>query len=127
MDTEFTELVETPLPSDQVRIRSLYLKPLPDGKRVRLQLDLTPFAEPPNAEIVVKNALGDELACLHIIETMMPKMEITVHLRDAELVSPYQASITIYYNHETPEMEEIKPERPINRHIVDQKKISFEI
>ncbi len=55
MDVPLPEPVDVAFPPDQVRFRSLLAEPHPDGRRVRLELGVTPFLERPNTEIELRN------------------------------------------------------------------------
>jgi hypothetical protein len=80
-----------------VRIKELRAELMPDNRRVRVYLEVTPFQKRPNGEVRISNATGDELASVSIIETMITKMEFTLHLRGAELIGPYTLSAFIAY------------------------------
>lgn len=101
MDIFFNDPTDIPLPPDEVRIRHFEVNPWPDGRRVRVYLEVTPFQKRPNGEIIITNAGGDELANISIIETMDPKMEFTLHLRGAELRGPFTVSAHIFYYEES--------------------------
>lgn len=126
MDIFFTDPTDIPLPPGEVRIRQFRAQPRPDGLRVKLYLELTPFLQRPNGEIWVRNALGEELASISIIETMDPKMEFTVHLRGAERVAPIRASVQIFYLEEPPEGQELPPDQRA-RLDVDQSQLTFDL
>lgn len=106
MDIFFSDPNDIPLPPDEVRIRRFEVTPWPDGRRVRVNLEITPFQKRPNGEIYITNANGNELANISIIETMDPRMEFTLHLRGAELVGPFSISAHIFYYEETADSSE---------------------
>ncbi len=106
MNIYFQDPNDVPLPPEQVRIRSFKAEPRPDGRRVRLFLELTPFLKQPDGEIIVKDAQGDEVGSLSFIETMMPKMEFTLHLRGVQTEGKFTASATIFYREEPQEVKE---------------------
>ncbi len=106
VDIFFNDPTDIPLPPDEVRIRRFEVNPWPDGRRVRVYLEVTPFQKRPNGEISITNAGGDELANISIIETMDPKMEFTLHLRGAELSGPFTVSAYIFYYEESAESSE---------------------
>jgi hypothetical protein len=105
MDLFFRDPEDIPLPPDQVRIRKFSAEPWPDGRRVKIIFELTPFLKRPSGEITLFDAHGEEAASLSIIETMDPRLEFTVHLRGAELVGPFRAVATLFYREE-PELPE---------------------
>lgn len=102
MDIFFQDPTAIPLPPSEVRITELRAELLPDKRRVRVFLEITPFQKRPNGEVRIDNARGEELASVSIIETMIHKMEFTLHLRGAELVPPYTLSAVISYLEEPP-------------------------
>ena len=97
MDIHFTDLSEVPLPPKEVRIRDFMVDPYPDGKRVRLTLELTPFQKPPSCEIFVADLMGNQVATANIIELIDPKMQLTMHLRIQEPQGTFTAIALIFY------------------------------
>ncbi len=128
MNIFFQDPNDIPLPPEQVRIRSFRAEPRPDGRRIRIFLELTPFLKQPDGEVIVKDAQGDEVGSLSFIETMMPKMEFTLHLRGSKPEGRFIANAVIFYRKEAEEGNEGKeglaqPEMSI----VDQAETEFEI
>jgi hypothetical protein len=76
-----------------------------DGRRVAVGFNLTPFLERPSLAVTIRNAEGDEAASLSVIEAMEPNFNLTVHLRDAERIDPYQVEAVVYYMSENGERE----------------------
>lgn len=112
MDIYFREPTDIPLPPKEVRIRELRAEPWPDSRRVRLYLELTPFQKLPSGEIVVLNATGDEVSSASIIETIDPRMELTLHLKGDRLEGEFKVSAIIYYLEEGEEnAEEVPPDK----------------
>lgn len=128
MDIFFSDPTDIPLPPGEVRIRSLSARAWPDGRRVRVDLEITPFLKRPNGEILVSDAQGNELANISIIETMNPKMEFTLHLRGSGHLGPYHVDATIFYNEEAghPADSEAPPEPP-KQIVVDRAETDFDI
>jgi hypothetical protein len=129
VDIFFSDPTDIPLPPDEVRIRKFEVNPWPDGRRVRVYLEVTPFQKRPNGEISILNAKGEEMASVSIIETMDPKMEFTLHLRGAEPVGPYKVIASIFYLEEPQEPtqdDEISIENR-KRLVVDQVEESFDL
>jgi hypothetical protein len=135
MDIFFQDPTDIPLPPGEVRIRQFRAEPWPDGRRVRVTLELTPFLQRPNGEIRITDLQGAEAASISIIETMEPKMEFTMHLRGAELQGPYTATAHIFYLEEPDETGENQPQGesqeadPPSRQqiIVDRSEITFDV
>jgi hypothetical protein len=102
MDIFFHDPDDIPLPPNEVRIRQFATQPYPDGKRVRVYLEITPFQKKPSAEITLFNALGEEMGNVSIIETIDPRMEMTMHLRGATSGNHFTAQADLFYE-ELPE------------------------
>jgi hypothetical protein len=134
MDIFFQDPSDIPLPPDEVHIRELRAEPYPDGRRVRILLEITPFQQRPNCEIRVTDENGDEVASLSIIESIDAKMDFTVHLKGEEPFGTFTISCDIYY-YEDDQMEDVdasKPEGeshqlPSKLNLVDQQQTTFEI
>jgi hypothetical protein len=125
MDIFFAESDEIPLPPDEVRIRKFTAEPWPDGRRIKVYLEITPFQKRPSGEVLITGVDGTPVATANIVETIDPKMEINMHLRSSETVGVYNVSVVLFYLPDIPEEDEgeIRPERMI----VDQAKTTFEI
>lgn len=103
---------EDGLPPQEVRIKGLLVEPWPeDGRRVRIQLDVTPFAERPNLEVVITDESGKEVSSINIIESIDARMTFTMHIRSNSIERQYTAKASIVY----PEIG-----------MVDEKSINFE-
>jgi hypothetical protein len=127
MDINFHDPADIPLPPDEIHIRELRVEPLPDGRRVRLFIEITPFQQKPNCEIKIFSMSGEEAASLSIIEAIDYKMQFTVHLKDAPPAANYTVEMEIYYfetdHSDTTRQDEIHqlPERiqPVDRRQVN--------
>lgn len=97
MDIFFHDPDDAPVPPDEVRIRAFTVTPYPDGRRIKIYLELTPFQERPSGEIAIQDLEGRLLATANIIETMTHKMELTLHLRGAPAASLLEATADIFY------------------------------
>ena len=135
MDIFFTDPTDIPLPPEEVRIRHFRAEPWPDKRRVRIYLEVTPFQKGPNSEIEIRDADGNEVARLTIIETINTKMDLTIHLRGGEPSGFYTASAMVYY-YEAEELtssaegstaEAPLPPLPSKIKLVDQVETTFQI
>jgi len=98
MDILFSDPSETPLPRDEVRIIGLKVEAYPDGRRVRVSIELTPFLEKPNGDIVITNGEGQCVAEASFIGTIVPKFDMTLHLRhNNPKMGEYTAEVTIFF------------------------------
>lgn len=133
MDIFFQDPSAVPLPPEEVRIKSFKAEPWPDGRRVRIYLEITPFLKRPNSELVILDEKGREIASLTIIESITSRMELTMHLRAEETAGRYTASAALYYLDDNPESGEISGfdqqglESATKRKVVDHQEIVFEI
>jgi len=69
------------LPPADIRFLDLQAEPNPDGKRLRITLNMTPFQEKPNIELNLTDPAGVIAASVSIVEPVTWKMEITMHIR----------------------------------------------
>ena len=88
---------EDGLPPQEVRFKDLHVEPWPGGQRIRVHIELTPFLQPPCLEVAAENAAGDEIAHVSIIETILPKLVFTMHLRTQQLEGPFTLFARVYY------------------------------
>ena len=84
------------LTPEETRITSLTAEPYPDGYRVRVNIEITPFQMRPHIEVTLKDADFDEVASTSIVEPMSWKLEFTMHIR-GELNNPYTLDAKLYY------------------------------
>ena len=132
MDLFFHDPDDIPLPPNEVRIRQFAAQPYPDGKRVRVHLEVTPFQKKPSAEIYLLTALGEEVGNVSIIETIDPRMEMTMHLRGATAHGVFTARADLFYQ-DLPEETgngvagDLANYQMPERIMVDHAEVSFEI
>jgi len=81
---------------EETRILQLSAQPYPDGYRLRVNLEITPFQVRPYIEVILRDADGDEVASTNIVEPMSWKLEFTLHVR-GELNNPYTVSARLYF------------------------------
>ena len=68
------------LPPANSRLLDLWAGPYPDGKRLRVVLDLTPFQQKPYLELILTDSAGEVVAETSIVEPVMWKLELTLHI-----------------------------------------------
>jgi hypothetical protein len=81
---------------EETKIIQLTAQPYPDGYRLRVNLEITPFQVRPHIEVILRDADGDEVASTNFVEPMTWKLEFTMHIR-GELNNPYALSARLYY------------------------------
>lgn len=101
-----------PLPPEEVKITGFHAQPYPEGQRIRVTLEMTPFQVRPWLEITMLDSEGEEVATANIIEPLNYKIELTMHIRREEHVGKYKLVARLFY-----------PDLPEN----DQKEFLFEI
>jgi len=100
MELNLFDPKDVPQPRHLIKIERLDISPYPDGWRVKVNIDVTPFQERPNLEIRLLRAADSRLVAeLSVIETMHRAMEFTIHVRG--LPSPFGdfvAEADLYYD-----------------------------
>ncbi len=81
---------------EETHITSLHAEPYPDGERVRVDIEITPFQKRPYIEVTLRDAHGDEITSASIVEPMSWKLEFTMHLRGAS-ASPFRMEARLFY------------------------------
>jgi len=81
---------------EETKIISLKAKPRSDGRRVLVNIEITPFQKRPSLEVKLYSANGEEVASTNILETMGFKLEFTMHIR-GEIHNPYTLIANLYY------------------------------
>ena len=82
---------------EDVRIKDIQTDVAPDGRRVAVDLELTPFIERPTIELYLENENGEKAGAITIIETMDFRVGVVVHLRDKTPTANYTITATVYY------------------------------
>jgi hypothetical protein len=125
MDLFFQDPSVIPLPPEEVRIREMSVKPYPDGKRVRVRVELDPFQKRPSLEMTILNARAELVVQARVVETMARALEMTLHLREEQPGGEYTFNCLLYYQDApTPEAVESAIEYPSPK-VVDQRQVSF--
>lgn len=81
---------------EETKISSLTAQPYPDGYRLRVNMEITPFQKRPYIEVILTDSDGGEVASTSIVEPLSWKLEFTMHIR-GELQNPYTVSARLYY------------------------------
>lgn len=93
----FDDPADRPRNREDVRFNQLGLYMHPDGRRLAVGFDITPFVERPSILVNITNAAGEEAASLTIIETLQPSFSVTLHLRDQQPTDIYEVEVVLYY------------------------------
>jgi hypothetical protein len=127
MDIFFNDPDEIPLPPKEVRIRKLTAEPWPSGKLIHVYMEVDPFQKRPNADLYIRNESGEIAAATSIIESMHRKMELTMHLPDANPGEGYTLDVKLYFAEIIEGNTSNQETKPIKKQVVDQSKIHFRI
>ena len=96
MDFFFPEDGLARVTPEETHITGLTAEPYPDGRRLRVNLSITPFQTRPHIEIILRDAHQEEVASVSVVEPMSWNIEFTMHLR-GELDNPYTLEARLYY------------------------------
>ena len=97
MDFFFPEDNLQRMTPEETRITGLNAEPYPDGYRLRVNIEITPFQKRPHIEVLLSDADGHEVASTSIVEPMSWKLEFTMHIHDDELNNPYSLEARLFY------------------------------
>lgn len=97
---------ENAVPPEKVRFEEIHVEPLPDAKRVRVRISITPFTAPPNIRMNIRMPDDQNATSAHIVETINHRMVFTLHLRTEPVRGNYTLNAEIYY----PEID------PVDKH-----------
>jgi len=100
MELPIVDPDQVPLPPEDVRIRTVNIEPYPDGRRLRLEIELSPFQAPPDLELWVENVEGERIAHTNIIGATTPQMSLTLHLRGPRIVGIHTLWLLLDYEEE---------------------------
>ncbi|HSJ85729.1 MAG TPA: hypothetical protein VK909_00875 [Anaerolineales bacterium] len=96
MDFFFPEDSLNRMTPEETKILSLSAEPYPDGYRLRVNIEISPFQKRPHVEAILTDADGNEVASTSVIEPMSWKLEFTMHIR-GELNNPYSLEAKLFY------------------------------
>ncbi len=96
MDFFFPEDDLQRMTPEETHITSLSAEPYPDGERIRVNIEMTPFQTRPYIEVTLTDVKGNEVATASIVEPMGWKLEFTLHLRGAK-GSPFKIEARLFY------------------------------
>jgi hypothetical protein len=80
----------------ETRITSLTAEPYPDRRRLRVNLEVTPFQTRPYIEVSLADGEHNQVATASIIEPLAWKIEFTMHLRGAS-ANPFDLQARLFY------------------------------
>jgi len=95
------------MPAEDVSILKLRAIPLPDMKRVTVEMELSPFVEHPNLDISILSPEGEIVANMFVVEARDQVMTLTLHLRQPEPEALYTARLAVLREEETLDQHEV--------------------
>jgi hypothetical protein len=109
VDLNLVDPEDVPLPRDEVRLRQLAVTPLGDGRRLRIDVALTPFLERPNLDLDVVDSAGESLVRTTVVEADSPSFSLTMHLRGKPQTGEYRVRGALSYASSPP--QDVREER----------------
>ena len=98
MDAFFLDPQVQRLTPEETRILGLRAEPYPEGKRVHVNLELTPFLQRPYIELILSDPEGNEVSSASIVEPVSWTLELTLHLRvSAQIAGTYRLAAHLSY------------------------------
>lgn len=91
---------------EETKILSLTAEPYEDGRRVRVNIEMSPFEKRPHLEFVLSDSEGKEISSASFVEPMAWKLEFTMHLRAKPADGPIDLAARLYYP-DGPEAEQV--------------------
>lgn len=90
---------DAPKNREDVRILRARIEVAPEGRRVAVDLELTPFIERPTIELRLTNDRGEPAGLSNVIETLDRTLRMVMHMRDKQPAENYRLQARIYYAH----------------------------
>ena len=97
MEIDFLDSDELPVPPQDTRIVSLNAQLWPDGRRVGVEVQITPFQQHPDLHILIQDEQGRELASASAVQIRQHRITFTLHLRQTETQGCCQVSAFLVY------------------------------
>ena len=92
---------------EETRIISLTAEPYEDGRRVRVNIEMSAFEQQPHLEFVLTDTNNQEISTASFVEPMQWKLEFTMHLRMQPADGALDLEARLYY----PDGPEAEPAR----------------
>jgi hypothetical protein len=92
---------------EETRILALTAEPYEDGRRMRVNIEMSPFEKRPHLEITLTDTENTEISTASFVEPMAWKLEFTLHLRKEPADGPLDLEARLYYP-DGPEAEPVR-------------------
>ena len=116
MEITFHNSAELPMPPAQTRICALSAEPWTDGRRVAVDVEITPFQQRPDLLVSICDADGSEVASVAAMQIRQTQVGFTMHLRLPDTSGQYRVTALIAY-----------PDPDLDLGVVDQADTTFDI
>ena len=93
----FEDEDEAPRLPHKVEITEVQVRPLPDGRRIVIQVALTPFVESPSFDVTILRPDGTAERTLSVVSTMDRMNTLTMHLTRPERLPEYVARVELVH------------------------------
>ena len=93
----FEDEDEAPRLPQEVEITEVQVRPLPDGRRVVIQVVLTPFVESPSFDVTILRPDGTTERTLSVVSTMDRMNTLTMHLSRPDRLPEYMARVELVH------------------------------
>lgn len=84
-------------PPEETKIISLNAEPYGDGRRVHVDIEMSPFATRPHLEFNLTDSEGQEISTASFVEPMNWKLEFTLHVRVKPADGPLDLEARLFY------------------------------
>ena len=91
----FEDQEQAPRLPEKVEIVEMQARPLPDGRRVVVQVTLTPFIEQPSFDVTLLRPDGTPEHTLSVVHAMERTTALTMHLRRPDPAPEYIARVEL--------------------------------
>jgi hypothetical protein len=82
---------------EQVRFRNILAQAYPDGRRVKIRIELNPFLHNPDVEIEIYNPDSDRVANASIVEMASEQLDVTLHLKGEVQPGTYLCKLELFF------------------------------
>ena len=88
---------------EETEIISLTAEPYQDGRRVHVNIEMSPFEKRPNLEAILTDSRGQILSTASFVEPMAWKLEFTLHIRSQPADGELTLETRLFYPDDGPE------------------------
>ncbi len=104
----FEDDEQVPRLPEEVEIVKVQAHPLPDGRRVVVQVTLTPFVEYPSFDVTLLRLDGTEERVLSVVSAMERTTALTMHLSRPDPALEYIARVALVHDGRVLQTREVR-------------------